>query len=73
MKWVLVMCIFGYGESVVPSFTQIEFDDRTLCVNAKNYYEGEGFKKRILNDLERTSLRFDVQCHQKNYLVKTEK
>lgn len=67
MKWILVIFLFGYGDAIVPSITIAEFDDRSLCVTAKEYYESPGFKGRILNDINRSSLRIDVQCHQKNF------
>ncbi len=67
MKWVLIIFLFGYGDAIVPSITTVEFDDRNICVTAKQYYESQGFKNRILNDIQRASLRIDVQCHQKNY------
>lgn len=67
MKWILVLFVFGYGDAIVPSMQQIEFDDRSLCVTAKTYYESPGFKNRILDDINRAFLRIDAQCHQKNY------
>ena len=73
MKWILIIFVFGYGDAIVPSMQQVEFDDRELCVTAKNYYESDGFKKRILDDINRSFLRIDVQCHQKNYPAKAVK
>ncbi len=67
MKWVLIIMIFGYGDAITPALLERQFDDRELCVRAKEYYESKSFKQRITSDFNRDTLRMDVQCHQLNY------
>lgn len=68
--WVLILFVFGYGDAIVPVITTTEFSDRGLCVVAKNYYESESFKNRILSNINRDTLRLDAQCFQKEYSKK---
>lgn len=71
MKWTLIVLIIGasgFPDPIVPSSVTAEFDSRDLCVAAKQYYESEGFKRRMLQNSGKAFINLDVQCHQKDYL-----
>jgi hypothetical protein len=65
MKWALILIIFGGSSEKPPFMISQQFDHRELCVNAKNYYESENFKRRM-----NSFIVLDAQCHQLDYIKK---